>query len=119
MRVKDSLDRHGEEIPVAHLQALGKHVLERNWRCQLGEIDVVALDGDCLVVCEVKTRRTLAAGVPLEAVTHPGEARPIETADVGVARRAGAAFRGDQDRRHRHPAPRRWPAPIDLLEAVG
>jgi putative endonuclease len=44
-------------------------VLARRWRCAQGEIDIVALDGDCLVVCEVKTRRSVLAGTPAEAVT--------------------------------------------------
>ena len=69
MRAKDSLGRYGEELAVVHLRDLGWQVLARNWRCRWGEIDVVALDGDCLVVCEVKTRRSMAAGGPLEAVT--------------------------------------------------
>jgi putative endonuclease len=47
----------------------GFQVLDRNWRCELGEIDIVARDGDCLVVCEVKTRRSTACGHPAEAVT--------------------------------------------------
>ena len=42
----------------AYLADQGMAVLDRNWRCARGEIDLVALDGDCLVVCEVKTRRT-------------------------------------------------------------
>jgi putative endonuclease len=44
-------------------------VVERNWRCRAGEIDLVAVDGRWLVVCEVKTRRSLRAGEPVEAVT--------------------------------------------------
>jgi putative endonuclease len=70
MRAKDALGRYGEDLAVAHLQAQGLQVLERNWRCRLGEIDVVAVDGDCLVVCEVKTRRSVRSGGPLEAVTR-------------------------------------------------
>ena len=49
-----------------HLVAAGFVILDRNWRCRAGEIDIVALDGDVLVVCEVKTRTgrwgTAAAG---------------------------------------------------------
>ena len=44
-------------------------MLERNWRCRDGELDLVALDGDELVVVEVKTRRSTAYGHPAEAVT--------------------------------------------------
>jgi putative endonuclease len=68
VRAKDSLGRFGEDLAVAHLEASGFMVLERNWRCTEGEIDIVAVDGDCLVVCEVKTRRSRAAGSPVEAV---------------------------------------------------
>ena len=45
-------------------------MLERNWRCDAGEIDIVARDGDVLVVCEVKTRSSLSHGSPFEAVTE-------------------------------------------------
>ncbi len=69
MGVRNEIGRHGENVAVKHLEAAGLTVLERNWRCRLGEIDVVALDGDCLVVCEVKTRRSVSAGMPVEAVT--------------------------------------------------
>jgi putative endonuclease len=68
MRAKDSLGRFGEDVAVAHLEANGLKVLERNWRCAQGEIDVVAVEGDCLVVCEVKTRRSMNTGSPIEAV---------------------------------------------------
>jgi putative endonuclease len=44
-------------------------VLDRNWRASQGELDLVALDGDELVVVEVKTRRSVAYGHPAEAVT--------------------------------------------------
>jgi putative endonuclease len=75
MRPKDAVGRYGEQVAVAHLEGLGMRVLERNWRCPIGEIDVVALDGDCLVVCEVKTRRSEVCGSPLEAVTPAKLAR--------------------------------------------
>jgi putative endonuclease len=70
MRATDELGRYGEDLAVAHLKATGMQVLERNWRCRSGEIDVVALDGNCLVICEVKTRRSVSAGGPFEAVTR-------------------------------------------------
>jgi putative endonuclease len=44
-------------------------VVDRNWRCAHGELDLVARDGDCLVFCEVKTRRSVRFGDPFEAVT--------------------------------------------------
>ena len=69
MRAKDGLGAYGEKVAAAHLVAEGMTVLDRNWRCPQGEIDIVARDGDALVVCEVKTRSSTALGHPLEAVT--------------------------------------------------
>ena len=69
MRAKDALGAYGEQVAAAHLVAEGMTVLDRNWRCPQGEIDIVARDGDVLVVCEVKTRSSTALGHPLEAVT--------------------------------------------------
>lgn len=59
----------GEELAERVLQGLGMEVLARNWRCEHGEVDLVARDGDCLVVCEVKTRAGVGFGDPVEAVT--------------------------------------------------
>jgi putative endonuclease len=66
---RSALGRFGEDIATRHLVESGMVVLARNWRCPHGEIDVVARDGGTLVVCEVKTRRGLDYGTPLEAVT--------------------------------------------------
>jgi putative endonuclease len=68
MRAKDLLGRRGEELAAGYLESLGMRVVDRNWRCPEGEIDIVALDGDVLVIAEVKTRRSLAYGHPFEAV---------------------------------------------------
>ena len=68
---RDALGRWGEEYAVSHLQAQGLQVLDRNWRCRDGELDVVALDVDgTLVFVEVKTRRTTRFGEPFEAVNY-------------------------------------------------
>jgi putative endonuclease len=63
------LGRAGEDVAAAYLRSRGMHVVGRNWRCPAGEIDLVAVDGRWLVVCEVKTRRSVVAGEPVEAVT--------------------------------------------------
>jgi putative endonuclease len=72
---KIQIGRRGEDEAVRHLQAAGYVVLSRNWRCELGEIDIVARDGDVLVICEVKTRSGLGFGTPLEAVSWEKAAR--------------------------------------------
>lgn len=75
MRAKDAWGRYGEDVAVRHLQACGYVVLDRNWRCDVGEIDIVARDGATLVVCEVKTRSGSSFGSPLEAITPKKAAR--------------------------------------------
>jgi putative endonuclease len=67
---KDLLGQQGEQLAASYLTELGLAVLGRNWRCGLGEIDIVALDGRTLVVCEVKTRSGLRYGSPLDAITR-------------------------------------------------
>jgi putative endonuclease len=63
------LGARGESIAAAYLTDLGLRILDRNWRCREGELDLVARDGDALVFCEVKTRRGTGFGHPVEAVT--------------------------------------------------
>jgi putative endonuclease len=72
---KDELGREGERLAVEHLVARGLVILARNWRRREGELDVVATDGQSLVVCEVKTRSGVGYGLPVEAVTRPKAAR--------------------------------------------
>lgn len=74
-RVKGAIGRFGEELAARHLEGAGLEILSRNWRCAEGEIDIVARDGDTLVICEVKTRSGAGFGDPAEAVTPPKAAR--------------------------------------------
>lgn len=60
--------RYGEGLAARRLTETGMAVVDRNWRCEAGEVDLVLRDGDVLVFCEVKTRRSAAYGHPLEAV---------------------------------------------------
>jgi putative endonuclease len=75
MRAKDVLDRRGEEFAADYLETQGMRIVDRNWRCPEGEIDIVALDRDALVIAEVKTRTSLAYGHPFEAVGQDKLAR--------------------------------------------
>lgn len=70
MHTKTAVGQYGEDLAARYLTSNGFAVLERNWRCELGEIDIVAREGDTLVICEVKTRRGLNYGTPLEAITY-------------------------------------------------
>ena len=69
MTDRQALGRYGEDVAVAHLEAAGLEVLDRNWRCREGELDVVARSGPVLVFVEVKTRSGTGFGEPAEAVT--------------------------------------------------
>ncbi|MFE0044479.1 YraN family protein [Streptomyces albireticuli] len=69
MNARGALGRYGEKLAAKRLAESGIVILERNWRCREGEIDLVALDADALVVCEVKTRRSGAYEHPMAAVT--------------------------------------------------
>jgi putative endonuclease len=68
MRAKDVLGREGEQAAVDYLKGQGFRILDRNWRCSAGELDIVAVDRHVFVVCEVKTRSGTGYGTPLEAV---------------------------------------------------
>ncbi|WP_309102105.1 YraN family protein [Microbacterium sp.] len=68
MAAKDDLGRAGEERAVQHLTSRGYRVLDRNWRCAQGELDIVAREGDALCFIEVKTRRGNGFGHPFDAV---------------------------------------------------
>lgn len=62
------LGERGENIAARHLTTRGLVLVDRNWRCDAGEIDLVLRDGQVLVICEVKTRTSTDYGDPLEAV---------------------------------------------------
>lgn len=69
------IGQRGEDAAVAYLERAQMTVVERNWRCPSGEIDIVALDDETLVLVEVKTRRSTAKGTPDEAVTPAKQRR--------------------------------------------
>lgn len=83
-----ALGRAGEDAAVAELERLGCRILARNHACRLGEVDIVAADGDCLCFVEVRTRGRSGIG-------------PAETVDRAKQKRIVAAAR---DYLYRHPA---------------
>jgi putative endonuclease len=103
------LGKRGEDLAVDHLSRQGYQVLERNWRCARGEIDIVAIDGSALVFVEVKTRSSRNFGHPLEAITlvklarlrslalawchaHPDRSGQLRIDAIGVLAPANAPF---------------------------
>lgn len=65
---RQALGAYGERVAATQLTDQGLVVLDRNWRCSEGELDLVLRDGDVLVACEVKTRRGDGCGSPHQAV---------------------------------------------------
>ena len=82
-----ALGSFGEDRAARHLVEHGMVVLDRNWRCEAGEIDLVLRDGEVLVVCEVKTRTSTAYGSPVEAVTETKAERLRRLADRWIEER--------------------------------
>ncbi|WP_345216013.1 YraN family protein [Georgenia halophila] len=90
MRAKDAVGRYGENVVAQQLAARGWEVLDRNWRCRHGELDIVAREpGGALVFVEVKTRRGTAYGHPAEAVTRAKLTRLRRLAAAWLAEHAG------------------------------
>ncbi|MCL1841983.1 MAG: YraN family protein [Propionibacteriaceae bacterium] len=106
--------KRGEDLAARHLRALGWRIVERNWRCSQGELDIVALeprpDGAParVVAVEVKTRSGSGYGDPLEAITvaklrrlrglatrwyreHPGVGQGLRLDAVGIVKPVGMA----------------------------
>jgi putative endonuclease len=66
---RSALGEQGELAALAHYRRAGYRLVARNWRCPLGELDLVLARGQTVVFCEVKTRRGDGLGGPFEAVT--------------------------------------------------
>ena len=67
---RTELGAYGERLACRYLVEHGYTILDRNWRCVRGEIDIIAKGPGALVVCEVKTRTSELFGAPFEAVTR-------------------------------------------------
>ena len=78
------LGKKGEEIATRYISAKGYKILERNWRFSRDEIDIIAKDGETIVIIEVKTRSTDYYGRPEEAVTQRKQEFLIRAAEEYV-----------------------------------
>ena len=91
MSARAGVGRFGEDIAARYLVGLGWYILARNWRSGRSEADVIAVDGGCLVIVEVKTRRTATYGDPLDAVTPAKVGRLRQLAAAWLASTGGGA----------------------------
>ncbi|MEU2431207.1 YraN family protein [Streptomyces sp. NPDC007861] len=110
MNATRALGRYGEELAARRLSEAGMAVLARNWRCgRVGEIDIVAREGDMAVICEVKTRRGAPPG-SAAAFEHPMAA--VTPAKAERLRRLAACWLD------RHGGPPPGGVRIDLVGVV-
>lgn len=77
---KQVLGKEGERIAEKYLRKKGYRLVERNYRCPVGEVDLIALDRRVIVFVEVKTRSDDRFGVPLESVHRRKQQKMIKTA---------------------------------------
>lgn len=84
MAEHNDLGKKGEEIAAGFLEKKGYQILEKNWRQWRNEIDVIAMDGKCLVIIEVKTRQSNYFGEPETAVTRDKQRALIRAANAYV-----------------------------------
>lgn len=85
-----SLGSSGEAAAARWYESAGYEVLERNWRCREGEIDLIARNADTLIFCEVKTRANAVFGSPVEAVGWAKQSRLRRLAVAYLASRSGS-----------------------------
>lgn len=79
---KKSLGNFGEKIAAERLYEYGYQLLETNWRCELGEVDIIAWHEKCLTFIEVRTRRGSSAGTPEESVTSTKQRRLVQLVEA-------------------------------------
>lgn len=95
--MRERVWRVGEEAAWRTYRDRGYRLLARNWRCPLGELDLVLLRGDVVVFCEVKARRPSGLGGPFEAVTRDKQrkVRALARAFCSAERPRGERYRFD------------------------
>jgi putative endonuclease len=82
---RQGLGRLGEQLAVDELSRRGYRIQHRNWRCQAGEVDIVAEHEGWLVFVEVRTRRGRAMGAPEASITAPKRERMVRVAQTFLA----------------------------------
>ncbi len=88
-----ALGAQGEELAAQFLQGAGMRIVERNWRCRYGELDLIVTDDETTAFVEVKTRSGLGFGTPAEAVTFTKQQRIRRLALLWLAEQQGPWLR--------------------------
>ncbi len=87
------IGKFGEKAAVEYLREHGYKILHTNYRCSLGELDIVALDKDTLVFIEVKSRSSDFFGYPQEGVTKKKQSKIIKLAQVYIKQNQKAGYK--------------------------
>lgn len=87
-RERKAIGLLGEELALTHLESHGLKLLTRNYRCKLGEIDLVMLDGATLVLVEVRCRATSDYGGAAASVTWDKQQRLARAAEHLLMKRS-------------------------------
>ncbi|MGB9779283.1 YraN family protein [Caldanaerobacter sp.] len=79
---KKAIGSQGEKIAAQYLQKKGYKILEKNFKCKIGEIDLIALYKGQIIFVEVKTRTSMNFGIPSEAVNFSKQQKILKIAQV-------------------------------------
>lgn len=90
-KIKKKRGRKGEDLACEFLKKNGYSIVERNFRCKTGEIDIVATDGEHLCFTEVKARTRVDYGMPREAVDHRKQQKLLRCAQFYLKLHPGYA----------------------------
>ncbi|MFQ5855577.1 MAG: YraN family protein [Anaerolineae bacterium] len=77
---RKGLGARGEQLAARHLESEGYTIVDTNWRCAAGELDIIAREGEIFVFVEVRTRRGRRGPTPEQSITPAKQARLIELA---------------------------------------
>ena len=87
MYIRHEIGKLGENLAVKYLEKQEYKILERNFKCKQGEIDIIAMDKDEIVFIEVKTRTNKKFGVPIEAVDRTKQKHLAKAAKYYIYKR--------------------------------
>ncbi|OGO00272.1 MAG: YraN family protein [Chloroflexi bacterium RBG_13_52_14] len=72
----------GEKLAVDFLKKRGYKIIQRNFRCREGEIDIITKQGECLVFVEVRTKKSSGFGIPEESITPVKSRKLVDLANI-------------------------------------